>query len=222
MPSCLALNRRRSEAGKCETAPDRPMGPLEGGGGGAVKLPPSLSPPFPFPRKSTSFFCDLPHPLFRCPSLSFSLSTTSSLPARRRRRPRVWLTLWAPHKFRKPPFPSLSDRPRTLRPGIDFVLRTFLDSLARVLWFWRDSRNLGQVGRRSPLLPSSCFISQLSSLRRPRVFRSLFHLFFFSLSLSLSLSPFPSVGMEANDGSRMQKADDERCSFVRFRPLSRL
>ena len=77
MPSCLALNRRRSEAGKCETAPGRPMGPLEGGG--AVKLPPSLSPPFPFPRKSTSFFCDLPHPLFRCPSLSFSLSTTSSL-----------------------------------------------------------------------------------------------------------------------------------------------
>ena len=118
----------------------------------------------------------------------------------------------------RPSLPSPIVRALSVRPGIDFVLRTFLDCLARVLWFWRDSRNLGQVGRRSPLLPSSCFISQLGSLRRPRVFRSLFHLFFFSLSLSL----FPSVGMEANDGSRMQKADDERCSFVRFRPLSRL
>ena len=110
MPSCLALNRRGTGNREGDSS-----GPSHGTTPRRSSEIAPLSPPFPFPRKSTSFFCDLPHPLFRCPSLSFSLSTTSSLPARRRRRPRVWLTLWAPHKFRKPPFPSLSDRPRTLR-----------------------------------------------------------------------------------------------------------
>ena len=153
-----------------------------------MKLPFPLSPlPFPFPRKSASFFGDLPHPLFRCPSPSFSLSTTSSptIPPCPSRGPHtvVGLRSWRHINFESLFLPFLP-------LPFFLMLKLISTSLPKVARFRLVSFNLTleqlRVADRrcSPLLPASL----VSRRPLPRIFRSLFHLSSLLLPFPLSLS----------------------------------